>query len=234
MESLGKELEYRNLHSWEVNPEEGVQIQLKLRNKTSRPHGFDKIERIAGADVGYLKDKAIGGVVVMEFPGLEVIEEACAYFPIKFPYLPGLLAFREGPPLLEAFKKIKSKVDLILFDGQGIAHPRRMGIAKHLGLWLDKAAIGCAKSKLIGQYSPPQAKKGSFELLKDGGEVLGAVVRTKDKIKPVFVSPGHRINLDTSIKIVLECARGSRLPEPLRKAHHLVNRLRKEISYEKN
>ena len=220
-------MKYLNLHSWEVSPEEGVQIQLKLRNKMSLNNGFDKIERIAGADVGYLQDKAMGGVVIMEFPGLEVVEEAFSYSSIKFPYLPGLLAFREGPPLLKAFEKIKSEVDLILFDGQGIAHPRKMGIATHLGLILDKATIGCAKSKLIGQYSSPQAKKGSFELLRNEEKVLGAVVRTKDKIKPVFVSPGHRINLDTSIKIVLECARVSRLPEPLRKAHLLVNRLKK-------
>ena len=227
-------MKYLNLHSWEVSPEEGIQIQLKLRNKMSRPHDFDKIERIAGADVGYLQDMAMGGVVIMEFPGLEVVEEAFSWSPIKFPYLPGLLAFREGPPLLGAFKKIKSKLDLILFDGQGIAHPRRMGIATHLGLWLDKATIGCAKSKLIGQYSSPQAKKGSFEFLRDEEKVLGAVVRTKDKIKPVFVSPGHRINLDTSIKIVLECATSSRLPEPLRRAHLLVTRLKKRIRYEKD
>ena len=228
-ELLRKRLEYLNLHSWKVSPEEGLQIQLKLRNKMSRLNGFDKIERIAGADVGYLRDTAIGGVVVMDFPGLEVVEEAFSHLPVEFPYIPGLLAFREGPPLLEAFKKIKSKVDLILFDGQGIAHPRRMGIAVHLGLWLDKATVGCAKSKLIGQYSPPQAKKGSFEFLRDEEKVLGAVVRTKDKIKPVFVSPGHRINLDTSINMVLECTKVSRLPEPLRKAHLLVNRLRKRI-----
>ena len=227
-------MKYLSLHSWEVSPEEGVQIQLKLRNKMSRPRGFDKIEKIAGADVGYLKDMAIGGVVIMEFPGLEVVEKAFFFSPIKFPYLPGLLTFREGPPLLGAFKRIKSKIDLILFDGQGIAHPRRMGIATHLGLLLDKATIGCAKSKLIGQYSPPEAEKGSFELLRDEEKVLGAVVRTKDKVKPVFVSPGHRINLDTSIKIVLECAKVSRLPEPLRMAHLLVNRFRKGTSYEKD
>jgi deoxyribonuclease V len=214
-----------------VSPGEGVQIQLKLRNRMSLNNGFDKIERIAGADVAYLKDVAIGGVVIMEFPGLAMVEEAWAYCPIKFPYLPGLLAFREGPPLLKVFKKTKSKVDLILFDGQGIAHPRRMGIATHLGLVLDKATIGCAKSKLIGHYSAPQAKKGSFEFLREEEKVLGAVVRTKDKIKPVFVSSGHRINLDTSIKIVLECARASRFPEPLRKAHLLVNRLKKECDY---
>ena len=224
-------MKWADLHSWEVSPEEALQIQLKLRNKMSLNNGFDKIERIAGADVGYLKDMAIGGVVIMDFPGLEVVEKTFSYSPIKFPYLPGLLAFREGPPLLGAFKKIKSKVDLILFDGQGIAHPRRMGMATHLGLFLDKATIGCAKSKLIGYYPPPQAKKGSFELLKDGEKVLGAVVRTKDKIRPVFVSPGHKTNLDTSIKIVLECARVSRLPEPLRRAHLLVNRLKKERNY---
>ncbi len=222
-------MKYLNLHSWEVSPEEGVQIQLKLKNSMSFNNGFDKIERVAGADVGYFHGMAMGGVVIMDFPGLEVIETSFFTSPIKFPYLPGLLAFREGPALLGAFKKIKCEVDLILFDGQGIAHPRRMGVATHLGLLLDKATVGCAKSKLIGQYSPPQAKKGSFELLRDEEKVLGAVVRTKDTVKPLFVSPGHRINLDTSVKIVLECARVSRLPEPLRKAHLLVNRLRKGI-----
>ncbi|MFQ6066807.1 MAG: deoxyribonuclease V [bacterium] len=229
MELLRNRLKWTDLHSWEVSPEEAVQIQMKLRDKMSLHNGFDKIERIAGADVGYSKDMAIGGVVVMEFPGLAMIEEAFSHLPVKFPYLPGLLAFREGPPLLEAFKKIKSKVDLILFDGQGIAHPRRIGIAVHLGLWLDRATIGCAKSRLVGQYSPPQARNGSLELLKDEEKVVGAVVRTKDKVRPIFVSPGHKINLDTSIEIVLKCASGSRVPEPLRKAHLLVNKLREGI-----
>ena len=223
-------MKWADLHSWEVSPEEALQIQLRLRNKMSLNNGFDKIERIAGADVGYLKDMAIGGVVIMDFPGLEVVEKTFSYSPIKFPYLPGLLAFREGPPLLRAFKKIKSKLDLILFDGQGIAHPRRMGIATHLGLFLGRPTIGCAKSRLSGKYTSVGEEKGDYALLKEGEEVLGAVLRTRRRVKPIFISPGHKIDLPNSIEIVLKCTDKYKLPVPVREAHLFVNQIRNKLT----
>ena len=157
---------------------------------------------------------------------LEVLEEQYTTGSLKFPYIPGLLTFREGPLLIEAFKKIKIELDVIIFDGQGIAHPKRLGLATHMGILLDKPTIGCAKSRLIGTYEEPEKGNGSYNLLKDSGEVIGAVLRTKEDVSPVFISPGHRIDLKSSIEIVLKCLRNHRLPEPTRQAHLLVNKLR--------
>ena len=220
-------MRYRNLHSWEVSYKEAIKIQLQLREKVSLRENFSKIEEIAGADVSYSNDKAIAGVVVFKFPHLKIIERQFFICLVKFPYIPGLLTFREGPALLGAFKKIRSEPDVILFDGQGIAHPRRMGIATHLGLFLDKSTIGCAKSKLSGNYSTPGEEKGDYSLLKEGEEVIGAVVRTKRGVNPIFVSPGNKISLPTSIRIVLRCIDKYKLPEPIREAHLFVNKIRK-------
>jgi deoxyribonuclease V len=150
----GAILKYLNLHSWEVNPKRAIQFQKELKKKISLKKSFSKIDKVAGADVSYYQNNMIAGVIIFEFPNLKVIE------PVKFPYIPGLLTFREGPSLLAAFKKIKNEPDIILFDGQGIAHPRRMGIATHLGLFLDKPTIGCAKSRLSGKYASVGEEKG--------------------------------------------------------------------------
>ena len=173
----------------------------------------------------------IAGIVIFEFPSFKIIERKHCVSTVNFPYIPGLLTFREGPSLLEAFEKIKIEPDIILFDGQGIAHPRRMGIATHLGLFLDKPTIGCAKSKLCGNYSSLGEKKGEYTLLKENNEILGAALRTRDRVKPIFVSPGNKIDLFTSIEIVLKCTRKYRLPIPVREAHIFVNTIRKNFLF---
>jgi deoxyribonuclease V len=148
-----------------------------------------------------------------------------AYGKIPFRYIPGLLSFREGPILVKTFQKLKIKPDLMIYDGQGIAHPRGFGLASHLGLWLDLPSIGCAKTPLLGEFISPGPSQGSFELIRREGKEVGVVLRTKDKIKPLFISPGHRIDLLTSIQIILTTCQGFRIPEPLRRAHQLSRKM---------
>lgn len=226
-------LDIQNLHKWDVNPEEAKKIQIKLKRYIFLRPLLPGIEKIAGADVSYYKDIAIGGVVVLEGYSLKIMESRFYISKVRFPYIPGLLTFREGPVLLKAFEKIENEPDVIIFDGQGIAHPRRMGIATHLGILLDKPSIGCAKSVLTGKYLSPEMGKGMYTLLKDEGEVIGAALRTKEGTNPVFISPGYKIDLMTSIKIALRCCGGYRLPEPVRQAHILVNKLKREIEIKK-
>lgn len=230
-------MQYKNLHKWDVSPEEAIEIQKDLREKIileSTPlhppliRGELKGGYIAGADISCNRLSPLGYavVVVMTFPDLKIVEEKRVEAEIKFPYIPGLLAFREAPILLKAFEKLKMEPDLIIFDGQGIAHPRGMGIASHLGIILNKPTIGCAKSKLFGTYKEPGKNEGEFSYLyspHEADNVIGAVVRTKSNTKPVFVSIGHKIDLPTSIKFILECRRGYRIPEPTRIAHNLVS-----------
>lgn len=223
-------MKYQNLHSWEVSPSEAIQLQKELKKKISLKKSFNNVKIVAGADVSYYKNKMIAGIVILKFPHLEIIEKKSSVSSVNFPYIPGLLTFREGPSLLEAFKKIKITPDVILFDGQGIAHPRRMGIATHLGLFLDRPTIGCAKSRLSGKYALVGEKKGDYALLKEGEEILGAVLRTRKKVKPIFVSPGHKIDLPNSMEIVLKCIVKYRLPLPVREAHIFVNQIRNDFS----
>ena len=223
-------MKYLNLHSWEVSPQEAIKIQKDLKSNISLKKSFSKIDKIAGADVSYYQNKMIAGVIIFEFPNLKIIERQFFVSPVNFPYIPGLLTFREGPSLLAAFKKIKNEPDIILFDGQGIAHPRRMGIATHLGLFLGKPTIGCAKSRLSGKYTSVGEKKGDYAPLKEGEEVLGAVLRTRKGVKPIFVSPGHKIDLPNSTEIVLKCTEKYRLPIPVREAHIFVNQIRNNLA----
>ena len=223
-------MKYLNLHSWEVSPQEAIKIQKDLKSKISLKKSFSKIDKIAGADVSYYQNNMIAGVIIFEFPNLKVIESQFFISPVNFLYIPGLLTFREGPSLLAAFKKIKNEPDIILFDGQGIAHPRRMGIATHLGLFLDKPTIGCAKSRLSGEYTSVGEEKGDYALLKEGEEILGAVLRTRRKVKPIFISPGHKIDLSNSIEIVLKCTEKYKLPVPVREAHIFVNQIRNNLT----
>lgn len=173
--------------------------------------------------MAFRKDKAIGAVVVMDYPEFKIIEEVCKVTKISYPYIPGLLTFREGPVLEKCFRQIKLEPKVIIFDGQGIAHPRNMGIATHVGILLDRPTIGCAKTRLFGSAIEPPKMQGSFTYLLDNqGKRIGAVLRTKDKIKPVYVSPGYKMDIDSSIKIILMCTKKFRLPEPIRAAHHLT------------
>ncbi|MBI3287129.1 MAG: deoxyribonuclease V [Chloroflexi bacterium] len=208
------------LHSWEVSPAEGRRIQEELHGKLIATWDGRAVRSVAGVDVGLEDDTARAAVVVLSYPELAPLQESAARVPVRFPYIPGLLAFREGPAILAALEKLRSEPDLFLFDGQGTAHPRRLGIASHIGVILDVPAIGCAKSLLIGNYHEPSEEAGSYSNLYDREEVVGAVVRTRRGVQPVYVSVGHLIDLENAIDFVLKCCRGYRLPEPLRWALH--------------
>ena len=226
-------MNHRELHSWQVSSEEASRIQKGLRKEIIPEPGFDRIEKIAGADISFSGEEAYAGVIVFSFPDLRIIERRQAVKKTDFPYIPGLLTFREGPVLLSAFEQVEKEPDLIIFDAQGLAHPRSMGLATHLGIILDKPSIGCAKSRLVGHYDPVGEPVGSYSFLEHEGDILGAVVRTKERVKPVFVSIGHRIDLETSIKVLLECCRGYRLPEPSRQAHNFAGEIKSRVGIQK-
>jgi len=213
---------------------DAFKLQSELSKRVVKKIGFNEIKRIAGADLSILKTqkKLICGIIVFSYPELNIIEKVHTVVDESFPYIPGLLAFREGPAIIKAFKKIKSKPDLIMLDGQGLAHPRFFGIACHVGVLLNIPAIGVAKKKLYGEYTDPGDIKGSWNDLKDkkSNETIGAVLRTKDKVKPVFVSIGNKIDLITSVDLVLNCSRGYRIPEPTRQADKFVAQLKQEIN----
>lgn len=209
-------------HPWDLSPQDALLLQAKLAGQVVRENQLETVTAVAGIDVGLQDDGVHAAVVVLNFPGLEIAARAVAMRRATFPYIPGLLSFREGPVILDAFQKLAQKPDLLIFDGQGIAHPRRLGIASHLGLLVDIPTIGCAKSRLCGRHEEPDFEHGSHVPLIDHGEIIGAVVRTRSGVKPVYVSIGHRIDLKTSIKYVLACCRGYRLPETTRQAHHLA------------
>ena len=216
-------MQYRDLHSWDVTPEEARQLQNELRTQVVGTDRFGKINTVAGADIGFKKDIARASVVVLSFPELQVVESVVTESPVRFPYIPGLLSFREIPPLLETFAQLQTEPDLVIVDGQGIAHPRRFGLASHLGLVLDKPAIGCAKSRLWGRYEEPETEQGSYTYLMDKDEVIGAAVRTRKNVQVVYISIGHRISLDSARTWTLACCRGYRLPETTRYAHNAAS-----------
>ena len=216
-------MQYRALHSWDVTPEEARRIQNGLRTQVIRTDRFGRINTVAGVDIGLKKDIARASVVVLSFPELQVVDSVVTESPVRFPYIPGLLSFREIPPLLTAFTQLQTEPDLVIVDGQGIAHPRRFGLASHLGLVLDKPTIGCAKSRLCGRYEEPESEQGSHTYLMDKGEVIGAVVRTRKNVQVVYISIGHRISLDSARTLTLACCRGYRLPEPTRYAHNAAS-----------
>ncbi|MGD9054674.1 MAG: deoxyribonuclease V [Desulfobacterales bacterium] len=218
-----KNFSLKKLHRWDLAPREAMALQTKLsqqviRKARSQPHDMNTV---AGVDTAYRQNRACAAVVVFSLEDLKIMEEVVAVQPARFPYIPGLLSFREGPVILNVLSRLKAAPDVLMFDGQGIAHPRRFGLASHIGLLTGIPAIGCAKTKLIGDYREPHRTKGSIADLTDVGETIGAVVRTRTGVKPVFVSIGHRMDLDSCIRIVLKSCRSYRLPEPLRRADHL-------------
>lgn len=223
-------MKVRRLHKWDVDYHEAVAIQERLRGRIVRRGSPRKVRTVAGADVSYEKsdNRFHAAVVVMGFPQLDVVEEVSAAGTATFPYIPGLLTFREGPILTQAFEKLQNTPDLVIFDGQGIAHPRGFGLAAHMGLLIDLPSIGCAKTRLCGEHDEPASAASSTSPLHDHGRVIGRVVRTRENVKPVFVSIGHRIGLRSAVAWVLKTCRGYRLPEPTRHAHILVNRLRRK------
>ncbi len=222
-------MDIRPLHSWDVTWPEATALQKQLAARVDTAQPLGRCDLVAGADVSYDRFSPVlyAAVVVLKLPGLEVVETRGVRAMAGFPYRTGYLSFREAPPLVEAFARLDHDPDAVVLDGQGLAHPRRFGLACHLGLWLDRPCVGCAKSRLTGRFEEPAAEAGSWTDLKVGDEVVGAVVRTKARVKPLFVSPGHRIDLAGSIDLVLRCCRGYRLPEPTRQAHLLVNALRR-------
>ena len=216
------------LHDWSLTPQEAVQLQHRLRQAVLTTPLNRPIETIAGCDISFDKFSPIlhAGIVVLRLPSLEVVEKSGVEMETQFPYIPGLLSFREMPPLLEAWAKLKTEPDAVMLDGQGIAHPRRFGIAAHFGLVVDRPAFGCAKSVLVGTFETPVPERGNWTPLLHKGETVGAAVQTKNEVNPVYVSPGHKIDLAGAIQLALQCDGGYRVPEPTRRAHLLVNQLR--------
>ncbi len=212
-------------HPWQVTAAEAIAIQERLRPAVVTEDDFGPVRLVAGVDVAFLRGDtaAQAAVVVLTFPGLQPVDRAIAQRPVTFPYVPGLLSFREAPAALAALAQLAIQPDLLLCDGQGLAHPRRFGLACHLGLLSDIPAIGVAKTRLVGRHDPLPASRGSWRPLTDEGELIGAVLRTRDNVKPLYVSIGHRISLASAVKFVLGCAPRYRLPETTRQAHRLAS-----------
>lgn len=225
-------MKIREIPSFDLTPAEATHLQEALRTRVRLSGDIGEVSLVAGADASYAKgsNEIYAVVVALRYPDLTVIERVSASAETPFPYIPGLLTFREGPALIEAFRRLRSEPDIIFFDGQGIAHPRGLGIASHMGVLLDRPTVGVAKSLLVGTATEPGAARGSASPLLRDGETIGMAVRTKEKTKPVYVSVGHRIALMPAVDLVLATARGFRLPEPTRQAHLFANAVRREGS----
>lgn len=220
----------RTLHRWPRTPAAAIALQKRLASRVRLVPGPKSVRLFAGTDVAFSRDgsKVIAGVVVWDAAESAVIEQRVAWIPSRFPYIPGLLSFRETPGLLAAMRKVRTAVEVVLCDAQGLAHPRRFGLACHLGLWLRIPTVGCAKSRLCGQCRQPKTAKGSRATLTYKGERVGSVLRTRDNVKPLFVSPGHLCDHESAIRLTLAATTIYRLPEPTRLAHQLVTRAKVE------
>lgn len=214
-------MQIHHLHNWHLPPPEAIALQTELASqlRADEPLNLRQIQYVAGVDVSVKNDVSQAAVVVVRYPDLEPVETVRAQRPTSYPYVPGLLTFREGPVLEEAFEKLQLVPDVFIFDGMGQIHPRKMGIAAHLGLWLDKPTIGCGKTHLLGNYDAPGPEKGDYSPLTYKGEQLGVVLRTRTNVKPVYISVGHRATLQTAIDLVMDCTPKYRLPRPIRLAH---------------
>ncbi len=218
-------MEINHPPAWPQNTEDAKEMQNQLQPQVITEDRFDEVKYVAGVDVGFENNYAISkaAAVILSFPQLELQEKAIAKIPTTFPYIPGFLSFREIPVILKALEKLTIVPDLILCDGQGIAHPRRFGLACHLGVLLDLPTIGVAKSLFIGKHEAVATEKGSWQPLLDKGEIIGAVLRSRNGVKPLYVSPGHRISLSTALDYVLRCTPKYRLPETTRWADKLAS-----------
>jgi len=214
---------------WPKDLKSAKQLQEILRKKVKIIPLEKNPEYITGVDAAFLNNKVIGVACIFKYPDMLSIEEAYSIKEILFPYMPGFLSFREGQAIIGAIKRLRRKSNIILFDGQGIAHPKRLGIASHVGVMLNMTSIGCAKSKLVGIYKEPGLEKGNWSFLRHAGEILGVVLRTKDNVNPLFVSPGNRIDIRSSVRVVLACCRKYRIPEPIRRAHFLSQKIKREL-----
>ena len=208
-------------HGWNVSPREARTIQESLRPQRILIDSFPPVTHVGGVDVAYSLSSSMGCCVISVFayPGLSLKTLSWAYGVIDFPYIPGLLTFREGPLVEQAFRRLEIRPEILLFDGHGVSHPRGMGIATHMGIVLDCASVGCAKKPLAGTFEEPGPLRGSTSPVLFKGETVGCVLRTRDRVSPVFVSQGHRVSLKTAVEISLSCGRRYRIPEPLRSAH---------------
>lgn len=240
-------MQYRKLHDWDITGKEAVALQNQLRGRV-RLQPLDREARlIAGCDISFNKfsDVVYAGIVVLNLPELEIVATATVVTRARFPYIPGLLSFRETPALLEAWEKLDVAPDVVMLDGQGLAHPRRFGIACHFGLLVGLPTVGCAKTVLVGAFDEPGERAGEYSLMTHRGDTVGAALRTKDRVAPVYISPGHLIDLAGAIKLALDSVKGYqpadetapskskyRIPEPTRQAHLLVNELRRNAAAE--
>ena len=215
----------RSLHGWDLTPKEAIALQTALRGRVVRKDRIGAVRRVAGVDVGFEQDGRVtrAAVAVLDFPDLALVEQVVVRAATAFPYVPGLLSFREAPAVLAAFEEVRVAPDVILYDGQGIAHPRRFGIASHVGLLLDCPSIGVAKTRLVGVHRVPANRRGAWTPLRDAGEVIGAVLRTRVGVKPLYVSIGHRVSLETAVRWTMACVTRYRLPETTRWAHRLAS-----------
>jgi deoxyribonuclease V len=216
---------FSSFHSWEVNPQQAKEIQQRLRSQIIREDHIGIVRRVAGIDVGFESNgrTSRAAAAVLGFPELDLQETALAERPTRFPYVPGLLSFREIPVILETLNQLTVLPDLLICDGHGLAHPRRFGLASHLGLLCDLPSIGVAKSLLVGEHAPVGTQRGDWQPLIESGEVIGAALRTRPGTKPIYVSIGHRVGLATAIDFVLRCSTNYRLPETTRQAHRLAS-----------
>jgi len=212
-------------HRWDVSPQEAVAIQERLRGAVITTDDLGDVRYVAGVDIGFVENNTVtrAAVAVLSFPELLLLDQSIALTPTTFPYVPGLLSFREAPAALIALERLAIRPDLLLIDGQGWAHPRRMGLACHLGLLSHIPAIGVAKSRLVGTHDPPPESRGSQALLLHKGEVIGVVLRTRTHVKPIYVSTGHRVSLETAVAYTMACTPKYRLPETTRQAHRLAS-----------
>lgn len=219
-------------HRWDLTPKEAIALQKELAGRVDAATPLGPCEFVAGVDASYSRFSPIiyAAIVVLRTSDWAVVEAQHVVARATFPYIPGLLTFREAPPLLSAFAQLKQRPDLIMVDGQGRAHPRRLGIASHLGLLLGVPTLGCAKSRLIGEHREPGPKAGASTALTHEGEMIGRVLRTKHNTRPLYISVGHRIDLSSAVKAVLRACRGYRLPEPTRQAHLHVNEVRRKAA----
>lgn len=219
----------RALHRWDVTAKRAVEIQRTLAPRVIVAHLGRRVRRVVGVDLAFLDDgkRCVAGAVLWDVDEGRVVEEQTAVQRVRFPYVPGLLSFREAPAVLAALRKLRGEPDVIMLDGQGLAHPRRFGLACHVGLLSDRPAIGCAKSRLVGTHRELKPERGSRTALVDRHERIGAVLRTRDRINPIYVSVGHRMDLPGAIDLALACGDGYRIPAPTRLADRLVARFKR-------
>ncbi len=212
-------------HRWTLTPREAIALQQRIADRVVRDDDFGEVACVAGVDVGFEDDGKVAraAVALLAFPSLELLDWAVAREPTRFPYVPGLLSFREIPVVRAALKKLRRRPDLVLVDGQGLAHPRRLGIACHLGLVTGLPTVGVAKSLLVGEHRTPAMRRGAWRPLVHRDEIVGAALRTRQGVAPVYVSIGHRVSLESAVRFVLACASGYRLPETTRWAHRLAS-----------